>query len=122
MKPSFEENKLRRLIKTHGTQFNFTRKEKNQFGEVDETALLTVNKIYGVYHEQNSYVSVSHATGTRSQSKPIPMVLTLWKEVVANPVKIDDLVCHNNLNYRVSGITNIQEGNYGADISLELVI
>lgn len=122
MKTSFEENKLKRLINTQGQFFVFKRYGENDFGEYDPDTPIAEIEVKGVYHETTSYVSVTESTATRSQTKPVPMVLTLWKSIENNPVKLDDKVEYNGKEYRVTGVTNIQERNYGADISLEVIV
>lgn len=119
MKISFERNKIKRLINYFGQSLNFKRKGKNEFGE--ETEDITEITINGVYHELSSHVSVSEGNATRTQSKPTPMVLTLYEEFNTNPILLDDTLFVNKKLYRVTGATNIQEGNYGVDISLELI-
>lgn len=120
MKPAFEANKIKRCVNTVGTLFDFNRKAKNLFGEFDNDAVQIIS-LKGVYHQQSSHISVSESTGTRTKSKPIPMILTTWELFEAEPILLDDTVVLNDKKYLVNGVTNIQEGNYGADISLEVI-
>lgn len=122
MRSAFEVNKIRRLIKTQGKLFKFEHFGENEFGEFDPNIPISTAEFSGVYHETSSHVTVSETTGTRSQTKPVPMVLTLWENVLKSPVYLDDKLICSGKTYRVTGVTNIQEGNYGADISLEVIL
>lgn len=120
MKKDFQTNKIERLLKAQGQQFNFVRKGKNEFGETDNTDLPQISTLVGVYHEQNSYISLSESEASVIPSKPIPMILTTYQRYKNTLVLPDDKVSINGRNFKVTGITNIQEGNYGIDISLEV--
>lgn len=120
MKPSFEENKVRRLINTQGKEFVFERMAFNDFKERIPTEF-TTHTIKGIYHQESSYVTITEKTGSRSLKKVVPLILTLWETLEADPILLDDEVSFNGIRYRVNGITNVQEGNFAGDISLEVI-
>lgn len=112
MQQTFEAYKIKQQIKRQGKTFTFERNGKNEFGEAsDEKTTIIVD---GIYHEVASH--------TRYQSKPVPSILTTWDSFIKNPIVIDDTTTMNARTYRVTGVTNIQEGNFAADISLEVVL
>ncbi len=124
MNANFEINKIRRLINAKGEEFCFKRQNKNEFGETDTSSEPFLIYLRGIYHEETSYIRISEQDASRIQSKPKPMILTLWQSVACENeelVKIDDIVIVSNKSYKVTGIKNISQGNFGADISLELI-
>lgn len=114
----FEAYKICRELKRAGMEYNFTRQKRNAFKEpLDETE--TTIKLVGLYHEQNSSVSMTVSETTQTRSKKIPMILCLYED--AKTLKVEDIVKINSKKFKVTGIVNIQEWNIIADISLEVV-
>ena len=114
----FEAYKLRRELKRIGKEYEFKRAKFNDFKEPtkeDEFA----GKLLGLYHEQNSNVSITTGDTTQTRTKKVPMILCLYED--ATFLKIGDKVEINSKTFKVTGIVNIQEWNIIADISLEVV-
>ena len=124
MNPNFETRKIERLLATNGKEYTFKRRKKNNYGEYvnnefDET------KIVCVFHEITSHVTESATEASVMQSTMLkmlrPALLTTYKRYLENMIVKDDLVNINGQDYKVTGITNIQEGNFGIDISLDVI-
>lgn len=118
---AFQLNKVRRLIRTQGKPFKFTKPGKNEFGEPNGETVS--HEIRGVYHETSSYasghVAKSITEATTIRQKALPMVLALWESV--GELQHQDMVTFNGKPYRVNEIKNVAEANLVADISLEEV-
>ena len=114
----FEAYKLRRELKRIGKEYEFQRAKLNEFKEPIEEEMF-VGKIIGLYHEQNSNVSLTTGDTTQIRTKKIPMILCLYED--ANFLKIGDFVKINLKTLKVIGIVNVQEWNIITDISLEVV-
>lgn len=114
----FESYKLRREIKKVGKEYEFKRAKKNEYKEPTEEKEV-VAKISGLYHEQNSKISITTGETTQTRNKKIPMILCLYEE--AKPLKVGDVVEINSKKFNVTGVVNIQEWNIISDISLEVV-
>lgn len=114
----FEAYKIRRELKKVGTEYKFKRAKLNDFKEpTDENEL--AGKLLGLYHEQNSYVSVTVSDATQTRTKKVPMILCLYED--AKTLKFGDIVEINSKKLKVTGIVNIQEWNIIADVSLEVI-
>lgn len=114
----FESYKLRREIKKVGKEYEFKRAKKNEYKEPTEEKEV-VAKISGLYHEQNSKISITTGETTQTRNKKIPMILCLYEE--AKLLKVGDVVEINSKKFNVTGVVNIQEWNIISDISLEVV-
>ena len=114
----FESYKLRREIKKVGKEYEFKRANKNEYKEPTKEKEV-VAKISGLYHEQNSNISITTGETTQTRNKKIPMILCLYEE--AKPLKVGDTVEINSKKFNVTGVVNIQEWNIISDISLEVV-
>ena len=114
----FEAYKLRRELKKIGREFQFERAELNAFKEPTNESV-HAGKLIGLYHEQNSSVSVTTGDTTQTRSKKTPMILCLYED--AKFLKMDDKVKINSKTFKVTGVVNIQEWNIIADISLEVI-
>lgn len=115
----FELYKIKREIERHGRCFEFTRKEKNSYGEdVGEDRGLTIIK--GLYHEQKGYVSKTTVEGANIRTKPQSMIICLLEET--GILEQGDIVHINHSTYKINDITDVQ--NYGiiCEISLEAVV
>lgn len=114
----FESYKLRREIKKVGKEYEFKRAKTNEYKEPTEEKEV-IAKISGLYHEQNSKISITTGETTQTRNKKIPMILCLYEE--AKPLKVGDVVEINSKKFNVTGVVNIQEWNIISDISLEVV-
>lgn len=116
----FEAYKIKREIKRSGIAFEFKRSKKNNFNEsIKEFEI--IGKFNGLYHEQNSTISISTNDATQVRSKKIPMILCLYEDTVSLVLQVGDFVTINSRTFKVTGITNIQGWNIISDISLEVV-
>lgn len=116
----FEAYKINRELKRSGIEYKFKRCKKNDFGEpVGEPEI--VGSLRGIYHEQNSSVSVVTGDTTQTRTKKIPTILCLYEDAASLVLQVGDVVLFNGKLYEVTGVTNIQEWNIIADISLEVV-
>lgn len=114
----FEAYKLRRELKRIGKEYEFKRAGLNDFKEPTKDSVV-VGKLIGLYHEQNSSVSISTGDTTQTRTKKVPMILCLYED--ATFLKIGDKVKINSKTFKVTGVVNIQEWNIIADISLEVI-
>ena len=114
----FEAYKLRRELKKVGVEYEFKRAGLNKFKEPTNESEFA-GKLIGLYHEQNSYVSVTAGEATQTRTKKTPMILCLYED--AKTLKLDDFIEMNSRKYKVTGVVNIQEWSIIADISLEVI-
>lgn len=114
----FEAYKLRRELKRVGKEYEFKRAALNDFNEPTENVIYTC-ALLGLYHEQNSSISIATGDTTRTRTKKVPMILCLYED--AKFLKVDDEVKINSKTFKVTGVVNIQEWNIIADISLEVI-
>lgn len=125
----FEAYKLRRELKRSGKIYKIERYGVNEYGEPIKGSINStscVGKFRGLYHEQNGYIQKSMMDTTQVISKKIPMIMCLYEDVNNLNLKVDDFIqigeCCGNIDfseYRIVGITNIQNWGIVADISLE---
>ena len=119
----FEAYKIKRELKRSGIDYEFKRIIKNEFEEADGEAEV-VGKIKGIYHEQtasNGIITITMKDNVQVRSKKLPMILYLYEDAASLVLKVDDIVEIGNKTFKVVGISNIQEWNIIADISLEVV-
>lgn len=114
----FEAYKVRRELKRIGKVYEFKRAKLNDFKEPTKDSEVA-GKLTGLYHEQNSNVSITTGDTTQTRTKKVPMILCLYED--ATFLKIGDKVKINSKTFKVTGIVNIQEWNIISDISLEVV-
>lgn len=127
----FEAYKLKRELKRSGKTYKIGRYDVNEFGEPVKgfvNSVSCVGKFKGLYHEQNGYIQKSMMDTTQVISKKIPMIMCLYEDINNLNLKVDDFIqigeSGGNIDfseYRVTGITNIQNWGIIADISLESV-
>lgn len=124
----FEAYKLKRELKRSGKTYKIERYGANEYGEPVKNATSKVGEFKGLYHEQNGYMQMSTTDTTQVISKKIPMIMCLYEDVNNLNLKVDDFIqigeCCGNIDfseYRIVGITNIQNWGIIADISLEPV-
>ncbi len=120
MNTKFEAYKMKRELKRSGIEFEFKRFGKNKFNEDDKEVIKTF-KIKGLYHEQNSYVTITTGEAAKTRTKKTPMILCLYEDVLSSELKTGDFVNVNGKELKVNGVVNIQEWNVIADISLEFI-
>lgn len=116
----FEAYKIKRELKRSGIEYEFKRANKNDFGEPDGE-LMSIGKLKGIYHEQNSNVQITTGDTTQVRTKKIPMILCLYKDAASLVLRVGDAIKINEKTFKVTGIVNIQEWNIIADISLEVI-
>ena len=116
----FEAYKIERELKRSGIDYEFKRFSLNEFGEPDNDSV-TVGIIKGLYHEQNSNIQITTGDTTQVRTKKIPMILCLYDDTASLALQAGDLLEINKKQFRVTGVTNIQEWNIISDISLEVV-
>ncbi len=116
--PLFLRNKVLRVLKSNGIEYEFISTREDDYHQLQDGAKI---KILGVYHEVNSFITVTASDAASVQRKKSPMILTLLDDSVKK-LKQGDKVSINSVDYKVSGILDIQ--NYGvvADISLEMEV
>lgn len=114
----FEAYKIRRELKRIGKEYEFKRAKLNNFKEPTKDSVVA-GKLTGLYHEQNSNVSITTGDTTQTRTKKVPMILCLYED--ATFLKIGDSVKINSKTFKVTGVVNIQEWNIIADISLEVI-
>lgn len=116
--PLFLKNKVSRQIRSSGKEYEFISMLKDGYNQPITGDSV---KIVGVWHEQNSFISVQTTSAASVQRKKSPMILTLIDDNMKS-IKQGDLIYISGVKYTVSGILDI--GNYGvvADISLEMEV
>lgn len=116
--PLFIKNKVNRILKSRGMDYTFTRMTVDAYKQPTEGSRVTIR---GLYHEQNSFISVAGSDSASVQRKKSPMILTLLDDSVKS-LNQGDKITIESVNYTVSGVLDIQ--NYGvvADISLEMEV
>lgn len=114
----FEAYKVRRELKRIGKEYEFKRAKLNDFNEPTKDSVVA-GKLTGLYHEQNSSVSVTTGDTTQTRTKKVPMILCLYED--ATFLKMGDMVKINSKTFKVTGVVNIQEWNIVADVSLEVI-
>lgn len=124
----FEVYKLRRELKRSGKIYKVERYGVNGYGEPIKNATIKVGEFKGLYHEQNGYMQMSTTDTTQVIYKKIPMIMCLYEDIDNLNLKVDDFIqigeSGGNIDfseYRVTGVTNIQNWGIIADISLEPV-
>ena len=118
----FEAYKVKREIKRSGRSFTVKRKEVNDFGEPIGDVKV-IGSFVGLYHEQNSNISITTGETTQTRSKKIPSILCLYDDLKYLKIDIDigDYIEYNAKTFVVTGMVNIQEWNIISDISLEVI-
>lgn len=116
----FEAYKIRREIKKSGKRFDIKRKETNDFGEPIGD-IKFVGSFKGLYHEQNSNISITTGETTQTRNKKIPSILCLFDDLKYLNVDVGDYIEYNSKMFIITGMVNVQEWNIISDISLEVV-
>lgn len=123
---------VKREIKRNGTEMEFYRRKKNEYGEPSEPILLC--KYKGFYHEHaahmlDTYRVLTTDTPNRYRTEKSPQLIVPYEdfyfknedtgEIIG--VEMGDEVNFNGRTLRVTGVLNIQEWNLLMDISFEEV-
>lgn len=120
----FEAYKLEREIKRSGRTFAFKRQSVNDYGEPIAGEDEVVYVVTGLYHESNSYVSLTTGDTTQHTSKKKPMVLCLFNDLHfskdGDKITTGDYVEFGCKKYEVTGFTDVQNWGIVCDISLEV--
>ena len=116
--PLFLKSKISRMLSTNGMEYTFILMGEDEYKQPKECESVTIK---GIYHETNSFITVTASDSASVQRKKSPMILTLLDEEVKK-LKQGDKVLINSVSYKISGVLDIQ--NYGvvADISLEVEV
>ena len=118
MNLKFELRKLEIALNKSGKLCKVKRQGLNKFKEPNDI-LEDITEFKGLYHEQNSYVKLTTTEQAQYVSKKIPMVLCKFEDAL--PIKSNDILVYNNKEFKITGVTNIQEWNLIADVSLEVI-
>lgn len=122
----FELYKLRRELKRSGYDFVFYRREKNEFGSPDGEPA-EVLKVKGLYHETNSYKTITTYDGSTTVTEKSPMILCAVDDIkdsgisIGDFVEVKDNVFGNKKTMKFTGVTDILDFGIIADISLEVI-
>lgn len=116
----FEAYKVKRELKRSGVNYEFKRPKKNEFGEPSKE-LEVIGVLRGLYHEDNSHISVQTGDTTQYRTKKVPSILCLYEDAAPLMLQVGDTMVANDKTYLVTGVVNIQEWNIISDISLEVV-
>lgn len=116
----FVVNTIRRLLKSQGQVYEFTRQGKNDYGEPSGEPQ-TVAKITGLYHE--TFVSPVLTTQEASQTRKLqtPSILCLWSDFEKEDIQVGDELSIGRNKYVVQSAVDIQKMNVAVDIVLALV-
>lgn len=115
-----QKAKLKRQMKIRGVDYTFTRKALNKFKEPVGTQVESIT-LKGIFHNVTSYINVIVGDSTKKQAKFTPTILALYDDYIVKLVEMGDEVEFAGQNYKVNGVTNVENGNYAMDISLEVV-
>lgn len=115
---SFQRNKVNRLIRQFGANFDVKRKAKNEYGEPIEGGEETF-AIVGVFHETSAFVSKTATDGSTTRSKPQPMILCSLED--GKKLKRNDEINFKDKIYKVVEIKKPCEYDVCFDVSLEVV-
>ena len=116
----FELYKIKREIKRSGATVEFLRPGQNEYGEKDESSLVSLYVSKGLYHELNSHISVTTGETTQYRSKKIPAIMLPFSEINPIGLRTGDIAKINNKEFRITKVENIQEWNIICDINLEV--
>ena len=118
------QHKLKRIVASQGTEFEFGRKKKTDVGpERDEHGnfvLDNVTKLKGFYHEVGFFFSMNSDASSTKQTEPQPSILTENITKVFD-LKRGDLVKFKGKVFDVVATHDIEGWGLFFDISLELI-
>ena len=114
----FLKNKIDRQIKMNGQTFYFERHGEDQYHQTS-SEVTDIIEVEGLFHTTNVYISSNTNEGSRSFSKPQPMILTLYDQ--GSLIQTDDQVEISDQRYKVVDKININQFDIAFDISLELI-
>lgn len=111
---------IKKQIELNGNNYTFNRYEVNNYNEVDYNSNPKQINIFGIYHEQTTYITNSSSEGGSINTKISPMMLC--DENYAKLIKKDDIFLLNDKKYKVIDIQNLSNCNVFFEISLEQMI
>ena len=130
MNTAFEKNKLQRQLDMSGKDYDFYRREKNEYGDFggQDADGDKIGSLRGLYHEVNAFMrlrmtdttQVRQSVGQGNIAKQ-PRILCLFESVAESGLQFGDYTIINGKRFNVTAVTNVQEWNIIADISLEVV-
>lgn len=115
----FLKHRVERALAMNGQKFSFIPMLRDEYNQLKQSS--TTIEVFGMYHEQNSFISVTSSDAASVQRKKSPMILTLLDDNVKK-LKQGDVLFLGDTRYTVSGILDIQNWGIVADISLEMVV
>lgn len=117
---AFERDKLKKQIAAFGKEFIFSRYAVNDFNEpVKSLPPREVCTVNGIYHDSfNSYVSRNISDGATVAKTFQPMLLCLFEDAAL--LNKDDFIEIGEKVYKVVSIKNINNLNYGCEVSFEV--
>lgn len=114
----FEKSKLQNQLKRSGVTYEIKRKAVNSFGEPSDVNQV-ITTLKGLYHETNSYITVNIGEGSQTRKKKQPMILCLFADTAL--IRKGDYITIGGKEYKVSGVTNVQNWDIFGDVSLEVI-
>lgn len=122
----FELYKLKRELRRSGSDFVFYRRAKNEFGAPVGDPVEVLN-VRGLYHETNSYKTITTSDGSLTVTEKSPMLLCAVDSLkgsnlsIGDFVDVSDNVFGDKKTMKFIGVVDILDFGVIADISLEVV-
>ena len=112
----FLEQKLKRQIQLHGSEFKFTHKGEDKYHRPLPPTEISIT---GIYHETVTYQSKNTSDGSTTHKKSSPLILCSMTD--GKLIATGDALSWNDAEYRVTGIEDIQQFGVACQISLEVI-
>lgn len=116
--PTFELNKIRRLIRVAGLPYTFQRDVINEFKE--PTGETTSIEVKGIFHEITQHIAIVAEDSASVRDKNTSYILALYSD--AKDIQQRDFVVISGRKYYVNGVRDINNWHIAVDISLEEVV
>lgn len=114
----FLENRIKRQLKMNGVECQLFKRYEDEFGQKENAARQGFYFI-GLYHTNDSQLTVKDTVGSKSVSRREPRLLFLFSDGFI-PV-MDDIIMIRDKRYRVIGVNDVNGMGIAGDISLEVV-
>lgn len=88
----FEAYKIKRTLRMYGERFSIKRNKLNEYKELIDNSFDDIGTLKGIYHEQNSYISINYGENVGYRTKLIPMILCLHEDVEKLQLSIGDFL------------------------------
>lgn len=113
-------HRLVQAINWQGSVYTFFRRGENEYREKDGEPV-EIARFKGLFHNGSSeHTTVVTSDSGMVISKNTPYIMTPYGN--GRKVRLDDTVIINSKMFKVTGVTNINEANIVAEISLEVVL